>query len=61
TSLCDDFIDLTAASSEASDLEIPEIDIDDLIQHSLIPIEYPPMSSEGIAIIYNISKWNDYN
>ncbi|CAG8755400.1 3517_t:CDS:2 [Gigaspora rosea] len=32
TSLCDDFIDLTAASSEASDLEIPEIDIDDLMQ-----------------------------
>jgi hypothetical protein len=32
TSLCDDFIDLTAASSEASDLEIPEIDIDDLVK-----------------------------
>ncbi|RIB27599.1 hypothetical protein C2G38_2160110 [Gigaspora rosea] len=32
TSLCDDFINLTAASSEASDLEIPEIDIDDLMQ-----------------------------
>ncbi|CAG8663535.1 10229_t:CDS:10, partial [Racocetra persica] len=86
TSLCDNFIDLTAASSEASDHEIPEIYIDDLmqttdnefdiinihnfftknfcinkIQHSLIPIEYPPTSSEGIAIIYNISKWNDYN
>ncbi|CAG8797520.1 1351_t:CDS:2, partial [Gigaspora margarita] len=27
---CDDFIDLTAGSSEASDFEIPEIDIDDL-------------------------------
>ncbi|CAG8532891.1 27515_t:CDS:2 [Dentiscutata erythropus] len=45
TSLCDDFIDLTAAS----------------IRYTPIPIEYSPTSSEGIAIIYNISKWNDYN
>ncbi len=32
TSLCDNFIDLTAASSESSsNLEIPEIDVDSLV------------------------------
>ncbi|CAG8561079.1 4863_t:CDS:2 [Gigaspora margarita] len=31
------------------------------IQYSPIPIEYPPTSLEGTAIIYNISGWNDYN
>ncbi|CAG8825711.1 11810_t:CDS:2, partial [Gigaspora rosea] len=68
TSLCNNFINLIAASSESSsDLETPKIDIDSLklcineIRYSPIPIEYPPTSLEGTAIIYNIFGWNDYN
>ncbi|CAG8655890.1 19372_t:CDS:2 [Dentiscutata erythropus] len=79
SSLCNNFIDLTAISNESSlDLEIPEIDIDSSvtdesnitikaynfftkklcineIRYSPMPIEYPPTSLEGTAIVYNIS------
>ncbi|CAG8805007.1 20769_t:CDS:2, partial [Cetraspora pellucida] len=88
TSLCNNFIDLIAALSKSlSDLEIPKIDIDSLIQitndeldtinktynlftkklyinkiqYLSIFIKYLPTSLESIAIIYNISRWNDYN
>ena len=27
--------------------------------HSLIPIEYPPTSKEGVAIIYHIDGWEN--
>lgn len=29
------------------------------IIHSLTPIEYPPTSEEGVAIIFHIQGWND--
>ncbi|CAG8509089.1 14019_t:CDS:2 [Cetraspora pellucida] len=31
------------------------------IRYSPIPIEYLPTSLKSIAIVYNISNWNDYN
>jgi hypothetical protein len=30
------------------------------IIHSLTPVEYPPMSEEGVAIIYHVQGWNNY-
>jgi hypothetical protein len=29
------------------------------IIHSLIPLEYPPTSEEGVAIIYHVQGWNN--
>ncbi|CAB4379477.1 unnamed protein product [Rhizophagus irregularis] len=29
------------------------------IIHSLTPVEYPPTSEEGVAIIYQIQGWNN--
>jgi hypothetical protein len=29
------------------------------IIHSLTPIEYPPTSEEGVAIIYHVQGWNN--
>ncbi len=29
------------------------------IIHSLTPLEYPPTSEEGVAIIYHIEGWNN--
>ena len=29
------------------------------IIHSLTPVEYPPTSEEGIAIIYHIEGWDN--
>ncbi|RIA88941.1 hypothetical protein C1645_825569 [Glomus cerebriforme] len=31
------------------------------ILHSLTPIEYPPTSEDGIAIIYHIEGWQSVN
>jgi hypothetical protein len=31
------------------------------IIHSLTPIEYPPTSEEGIAVIYHIEGWSNVN
>jgi hypothetical protein len=30
------------------------------IRYSALPMEYPPTSSEGIAIVYNIETWDNY-
>jgi hypothetical protein len=30
------------------------------IQHTIFPMEYPPTSSEGIAICYNVENWDSY-
>ncbi|CAG8757834.1 3532_t:CDS:1, partial [Dentiscutata heterogama] len=30
------------------------------IQHTIFPMKYPPTSSEGIAICYNIENWELY-
>jgi len=29
------------------------------IIYSLTPLEYPPTSEEGVAIIYHVEKWNN--
>ena len=29
------------------------------VRHSLVPIEYPPTSEEGIAHIYHVENWTD--
>jgi hypothetical protein len=29
------------------------------IIHSLIPMEYPPTSKEGVAIVYHIEGWEN--
>ncbi len=29
------------------------------IIHSLTPVEYPPTSEEGVAIIYHVEGWNN--
>jgi hypothetical protein len=29
------------------------------IIHTLTPIEYPPTSEEGVAIIYHVEGWNN--
>lgn len=29
------------------------------IIHSLTPIEYPPTSEEGVAIVYHVEGWNN--
>ena len=29
------------------------------IIHSLTPIEYPPTSEEGVAIIYHVEGWDN--
>ncbi|CAG8680543.1 12861_t:CDS:2, partial [Funneliformis mosseae] len=30
------------------------------IRYSTLPMEYPPTSLEGIAIVYNIETWESY-
>jgi len=30
------------------------------VQYSALPMEYPPTSNEGIAIVYNIETWDSY-
>ncbi|CAB4417119.1 unnamed protein product [Rhizophagus irregularis] len=30
------------------------------IRYSVLPMEYPPTSAEGIAIVYNIETWDNY-
>ena len=30
------------------------------IIYSVLPMEYPPTSVEGIAIVYNIETWDNY-
>lgn len=30
------------------------------IRYSTLPMEYPPTSPEGIAIVYNIENWDSY-
>jgi hypothetical protein len=30
------------------------------IRYSVLPMEYPPTSAEGIAIVYNIETWGNY-
>ena len=29
------------------------------IIHSLTPVEYPPTSEEGVAIIFHVQGWNN--
>jgi hypothetical protein len=29
--------------------------------HSLTPMEYPPTSEDGVAIVYHIEGWQDMN
>ena len=31
------------------------------IIHSLTPIEYPPTSKEGVAIVYYVEGWQNVN
>ena len=31
------------------------------ILHSLTPIEYPPTSEDGVAIIYHVEGWQNVN
>ena len=31
------------------------------IRYSALPMEYPPTSSEGIAIVYNIETWDSHD
>ncbi|CAG8832054.1 10346_t:CDS:2, partial [Gigaspora margarita] len=31
------------------------------IRYSALPIEYPPTSEQGIAIVFNIESWESYN
>lgn len=30
------------------------------IRYSVLPMEYPSTSAEGIAIVYNIETWDNY-
>jgi hypothetical protein len=30
------------------------------IRYSVLPVEYPPTSAEGITIVYNIETWDNY-
>jgi hypothetical protein len=30
------------------------------IRHTIFPMEYPPTSSESIAICYNVENWDSY-
>ena len=30
------------------------------VRYSALPMEYPPTSDEGIAIVYNIETWDSY-
>jgi hypothetical protein len=30
------------------------------IRYSVLPMEYPPTSAKGIAIVYNIETWDNY-
>jgi len=30
------------------------------IIHNILPMEYPPTSEDGIAIIYNIEAWDSF-
>jgi len=30
------------------------------IVHNVLPMEYPPTSEDGIAIIYNIEAWDNF-
>ena len=31
------------------------------IRYSALPIEYPPTSEQGIAIVFNIESWESYD
>ena len=31
------------------------------IRYSILPMEYPPTSAEGIAIVYNVEAWDNHD
>ncbi|KAF0512005.1 hypothetical protein F8M41_018136 [Gigaspora margarita] len=55
-------IDLENNNEDKSEQEIylitEQLKVKEII-YLLLPIEYPPTSEDGIAIIYNIEAWNN--